>query len=75
VRDALTARDREALSMTAHTAKGAARSACAPILAEILQEVEDRALTRDSYAKLGQRLDAAEKAFGEVRALILSGSY
>jgi PAS domain S-box-containing protein len=75
VRQALAARDREALSMTAHTAKGAARSACAPVLAEILQEVEDRALTRDSYAKLGHRLDAAEKAFGEVRALIASGNY
>jgi hypothetical protein len=61
--------------MTAHTAKGSARSACAPVLAGILQEVEDRALTRDSYAKLGQRLDAAEKAFGEVKALIEAGTY
>jgi CheY-like chemotaxis protein len=75
VREALDARDREALSMAAHTAKGAARSACAPVLAEILQEVEDRALTRDSFAKLGHRLDAAEKAFGEVKALIVSGNY
>ena len=75
VRGALAARDREALSLTAHTAKGAARSACAPVLADILQEIEDRALTRDSYAKLGLRLDAAEKAFGEVKALILSGGF
>ena len=75
VRQALAARDREALSLTAHTAKGAARSACAPVLAGLLQEVEDRALTRDSYAKLGQRLDAAEQAFGEVRDLIRSGKY
>jgi PAS domain S-box-containing protein len=75
VRDALAAHDRRALSLAAHTAKGSARSACAPVLAEILQEVEDRALTRDSYAKIGHRLDAAEKAYGEVKALIQSGNY
>jgi CheY-like chemotaxis protein/HPt (histidine-containing phosphotransfer) domain-containing protein len=75
LREALTAKDRKAFSIAAHTAKGAARAACAPVLADMLQEIEDRSLTRDSFAKLGQRLDAAEQAFLEVRALIGSGAY
>jgi CheY-like chemotaxis protein len=75
VRETLAARDRQALSIAAHTAKGAARSACAPVLANLLQEVEDLALTRESYARLGKRLDQAEKAFADVRDLIESGEY
>jgi CheY-like chemotaxis protein len=69
------AKDRQSLSLAAHTAKGAARAACAPLLADLLQGIEDRALTREPYARLGQRLDAAERAFADVRALIESGGY
>jgi PAS domain S-box-containing protein len=75
VREALAARNREALSIAAHTAKGAARSACAPVLAGLLQDIEDHALTRESYTRLGQRLDFAERAFEELRVLIESGAY
>jgi PAS domain S-box-containing protein len=75
VRGALAAKDRAALSVAAHTAKGAARSACALALGDLLQEVEDRALTRESYARLGQRLDAAEQAFATLRSVIESGNY
>jgi CheY-like chemotaxis protein/HPt (histidine-containing phosphotransfer) domain-containing protein len=75
VREALAAHDREALSIAAHTAKGAARSACAPALAALLQEVEDHALTHESYARLGRRIEAADRAFDELRAVIEAGAY
>ncbi len=66
---ALAARDRSAIRDAAHAAKGAARNACAPKLADALSAIEHSAL-RASYRKLAQMRAAALSLFAEVEAAI-----
>jgi CheY-like chemotaxis protein/HPt (histidine-containing phosphotransfer) domain-containing protein len=67
---ALAARDRPSLRNAAHAAKGAARNACASLLAAGLEELEHKALTREPFNRLAERVEAAEKAFASVRAMV-----
>ena len=69
-RQALAVRDRGTLHDKSHAAKGAARSICAGRLATILAELETCSQSRTSFQRLGQMLDDAETAYGEVAAFI-----
>jgi PAS domain S-box-containing protein len=71
-RTALENRDREALRNAAHAAKGAARSACAPRLAEIMLDLEGKSVGRTGFAHLGQTLNDAAAAYAAVEAFILA---
>ena len=70
---AINGRDRQALFSAAHTAKGAARSACAPRLIVILTDLEAKALGRESFERLSRRLKAAQTAFAELQTFVAGG--
>ena len=66
VLDALDAEDRAALATAAHTAKGAARAACATELADALEWLERHAQTGTSAAELAERVHVAQTAYRRV---------
>jgi signal transduction histidine kinase/DNA-binding NarL/FixJ family response regulator len=72
-RRAVAGRDRSALRDAAHAAKGAARTACAPHLADILTELESKALSRLAFANLARLIDDAAAAYAEVEAFTAAG--
>lgn len=67
---ALAAHDRPALRQAAHAAKGAARNACALVLAARLDLLEEQSITEASFEDLAPLLAAVETAYADVRALI-----
>jgi CheY-like chemotaxis protein len=67
---AIDRRDRNALHDAAHAAKGAARSACADVLAAIMVDLEKKALGRTGFPRLGQILETAQGAYEEIVAFI-----
>jgi len=70
VRESLAAQDRAALRQAAHAAKGAARNACASVLATELDDLERQSVTSEPFARLGERMAAIETAFVHVQDAI-----
>ncbi|EPY01968.1 Hpt domain-containing protein [Magnetospirillum fulvum] len=71
---AITTRDRAALRATAHAAKGAARNAASPKLAECLATLEATA-EKEKWPTLAKKVKAVEAAFAEVRAFVAAGQF
>ncbi|MDR3438064.1 ATP-binding protein [Telmatospirillum sp.] len=69
-RSAIESRNRAALRSAAHAAKGAARSACASRLADILLHLEGSAAGRTAFSRLAQSLTAAAAAYAEVEDFV-----
>jgi PAS domain S-box-containing protein len=72
IRTALSLRDRAELRDAAHTAKGAARNACTPALAEVLAKLEAAATGRTSFSRLNTLMDASEGHFAQVEQFVLN---
>ncbi len=66
---ALKARDRRALAMAAHAAKGSARNACAGRLSGVMAEMETTALTAP-WRRLAQLRKDGRAAFAELAAFV-----
>jgi PAS domain S-box-containing protein len=66
---ALKAHDRQAIHDAAHAAKGAARNACVPALADILGEME-RTAAKASFKKLTQQFRQSLDIVAEVVAFV-----
>jgi signal transduction histidine kinase/CheY-like chemotaxis protein len=65
LRQAIAARDRAAIRNAAHAAKGAARNACVPALAETLRQMEEKA-PRGGLKALAALMAQAEAQLAEI---------